>query len=64
MAITCAHCSRVNPAEAAYCYFDGSALNSHAGGGPVNVGSVRFPAPFIFPTGRSCGTYVLSVEGR
>ncbi|MCI0455353.1 MAG: hypothetical protein L0Z62_00035, partial [Gemmataceae bacterium] len=57
MANTCAHCSRINPAEAAYCYFDGSALNSRSHAGPVNVGSMRFPAPFTFPSGRSCSTF-------
>ncbi len=55
MAITCAHCSRVNPAEAAYCYHDGSALRS--GGGPRNIGAQEFPAAFVFPSGRTCRTF-------
>ena len=27
MSQTCAHCARINPLEALYCYYDGSALN-------------------------------------
>ncbi|MCC6419752.1 MAG: zinc ribbon domain-containing protein [Gemmataceae bacterium] len=58
MAITCTHCSHVNPADAAYCYFDGSALNAHATDvGPVNVGSARFASAFVFPSGRSCASF-------
>ena len=55
MATTCTHCSRVNPSGAAYCYFDGSSLNRQ--GGPQNIGSQTFPAPFVFPGGRSCRSF-------
>src|SRR5438128_11413377 len=55
MANTCTHCSRVNPAGAAYCYFDGSSLNRQ--GGPQNIGAQQFPSPFIFPSGRSCRSF-------
>jgi hypothetical protein len=57
MANTCAHCSRVNPPGASYCYFDGSSLNHHAGAGPQNIGSQPFPAPFVFPSGRACKSF-------
>src|SRR4051812_2320879 len=54
MAQTCTRCSRVNPGEAAYCYFDGSALPGHSrNGGPVAVGSQAFANAFVFPSGRS-----------
>ena len=55
MSQTCARCSRVNPPEAAYCYFDGSTLPGHGrNGGPVAAGSRGFRSPFVFPSGRSC----------
>jgi hypothetical protein len=58
MAQTCGQCSRVNPPDAAFCYFDGSALPGTArNGGPVAAGQRRFPSAFIFPGGRSCRTF-------
>jgi hypothetical protein len=58
MAHTCGKCSRVNPPDAAYCYYDGSALAGTARtDGPGTAGSRPFPAAFIFPTGRSCRTF-------
>jgi len=58
MAHTCSKCSRINPDDAAYCYYDGFALNGHAGGrGPVSVGSQTFGNPFIFPSGRTCRSF-------
>ncbi len=55
MANTCAHCSRVNPPGAAYCYYDGASLNRQ--GGPQNIGSQPFPTPFVFPSGRPCRSF-------
>ncbi|HXG09967.1 MAG TPA: hypothetical protein VNK04_09275 [Gemmataceae bacterium] len=58
MAQTCSRCSRANPAEAAYCYFDGNPLPARAGtGATVPLGRRPFPAPFIFPSGRTCRTF-------
>ena len=58
MVQTCTRCSRANPAEAAYCYFDGIALGSHPhNGGPVAVGAQAFVTPFVFPTGRACRSF-------
>jgi hypothetical protein len=42
MGLVCGQCSRVNPAEAAYCYHDGAALAGRSGG-PVNAGSAPLP---------------------
>jgi hypothetical protein len=56
MALVCAQCSRVNPAEASYCYHDGAALAGRAGG-PVNAGSAPFPSPFVFPDGQACRNF-------
>jgi hypothetical protein len=58
MVQTCRSCSRLNPAEAAFCFYDGTALpgrGRHAA--PVAPGTQRFPNPFIFPSGRACGSF-------
>ncbi len=56
MSLVCGQCSRVNPAEAAYCYFDGAALAGRAGG-PINAGSAPFPNQFVFPSGMACRNF-------
>ena len=56
MSLVCAQCSRVNPADAAYCFYDGAALAGRAGG-PINAGSAPFPNPFVFPKGQSCRNF-------
>ena len=56
MSLVCAQCSRVNPAEAAYCYYDGAALAGRAGG-PINAGSAPFVHPFVFPDGHACRNF-------
>ncbi len=55
MALVCAQCSRVNPADAVYCFHDGAALTGR--GGPVNAGSAPFPNQFVFPGGQSCRNF-------
>lgn len=58
MAQFCSKCSRANPAEAVYCYFDGFVLGGQArNGGPVAVGAVAFAHPFVFAGGRSCRSF-------
>ncbi len=58
MAQTCRKCGRVNPAEAAYCHYDGFILAGHApANGPVSVGTQAFPNPFVFPTGQWCRNF-------
>ncbi|MFO0864072.1 MAG: hypothetical protein U0744_05360 [Gemmataceae bacterium] len=52
----CGQCSRVNPQDAVYCYFDGISLAGR-GGGPVQAGSQPFPTPFVFPNGTSCRSF-------
>ena len=52
MSQVCSKCSRVNPADAAYCYYDGAILAGHSvNGGPVNAGTAPFPSQFVFPSG-------------
>ena len=67
---TCSKCSRVNPADAVYCYFDGSylqqaqvngggvaALAVAAGEGPIQMGSQPFANNFVFPSGLVCQSF-------
>ncbi|HEV3262805.1 MAG TPA: hypothetical protein VG013_38580 [Gemmataceae bacterium] len=58
---TCSKCSRVNPAEASYCYYDGMVLggNGHHGAyaGPINTGTQPFHNQFVFPTGQVCRNF-------
>ncbi len=56
MSLVCAQCSRVNPDEAAYCFYDGAALAGRAGG-PINAGSAPFPNQFVFPNGQACRNF-------
>jgi hypothetical protein len=53
MVQTCSKCSRANPADAVYCYFDGFVLGSPARNGAA-VASRAFAHPFVFPSGRQC----------
>ncbi len=68
MPLVCRICSRVNPADALYCYHDGVALGGHGGrGGPVAMGAYQFHNPFVFPSGRSCRSFdelVLACESN
>jgi hypothetical protein len=58
MAQLCTKCSRANPSEAVYCYFDGFVLAGHERrGGPVAVGTKPFGSPFVFPDGRTCRNF-------
>jgi hypothetical protein len=56
MVLTCSKCSRANPSEAAYCYYDGFVLGG-AGGGPLAVSRQAFPSPFVFSSGRTCRSF-------
>src|SRR5688572_19545426 len=58
MAQTCAKCSRANPDEASYCYYDGSILGGHAtNGSPLPTGAQTFPHQFVFPSGKACSNF-------
>jgi hypothetical protein len=58
MVQTCSKCSRANPPEAVYCYYDGFVLGGHSrNGGPVAVGAQAFSHPFVFPGGRQCRSF-------
>src|SRR5882757_2452119 len=62
MALSCPHCSRVNSADARYCYHDGASLLGN-GVGPVESARKTFLAPFVFPTGMACNNYDEFVGG-
>jgi hypothetical protein len=53
----CSKCSRVNPPEASYCYYDGIVLGHSRNGGRFNPGSALFPSPFVFPSGQVCQNF-------
>ncbi len=57
MSQVCRQCSRVNPADASYCYFDGAILSGHGGHGPIQAGSAPFPSQFVFPSGQICKNF-------
>src|SRR5271154_5253686 len=57
MTQTCGKCSRANPAGAAYCYFDGSALAGSRNGAGAAVGAGLFAHPFVFPSGLACRNF-------
>ncbi len=57
MAQTCQHCSRANPDDALYCFFDGVVLRQGTLTGPINVGMRPFPRPFVFPSGQPCASF-------
>ena len=58
MVQTCSKCSRANPADAVYCYYDGLVLGGHSrNGGPVAVGAQAFANPFVFPSGKACRSF-------
>src|SRR5271156_657631 len=54
----CSKCSRPNPPEAIYCYFDGVVLGGHAANGKsIPVGVRPFPSEFVFPSGQACRNF-------
>lgn len=54
MSQRCTTCSRTNPPEARYCFFDGALLAGHE---RDTASGQRFPGPFVFPTGRTCRSF-------
>lgn len=57
MSRVCRQCSRINPNDASYCYYDGAVLAGHRGSGPINAGSAPFPNQFVFPSGQMCKNF-------
>jgi hypothetical protein len=58
MVQVCTKCSRANPEDACYCYYDGFVLgNGSRNGGPLAIGAQIFNQPFVFPAGRQCRSF-------
>jgi hypothetical protein len=58
MVQVCARCSRVNPGDAVYCYFDGGLLEGRQRlADPHRPGNQPFSRPFVFPSGRACASF-------
>lgn len=57
MPVQCAACSKVNPSEAVYCYYDGRALAQGSDAAPLRLGAMPFPMPFCFSDGESCPNF-------
>jgi len=56
-ALTCTKCSRANPSDAQYCYFDGVALGGAPAAKPSPIGQKSFSAPFTLPNGKQCQNF-------
>ncbi len=56
MGMVCRLCNRLNPPDAAYCYYDGSVLTGAAGAG-ARISGAPFPVPFTFPSGAVCQNF-------
>lgn len=55
---TCSRCTRSNPPEAQFCYFDGFPLLANGlHTGPIDVGALQFPTPYVFPSGRASHSF-------
>lgn len=57
MPIQCPTCSRINPANAIYCHYDGRALAQDGPGGSLGLGVLSFRTPFAFADGQLCENY-------
>ena len=54
----CPRCKHFNPEYAAFCYFDGVVLQAQQ-----NMGMMRLPNEFVFPSGRRCKTFDELAQG-
>src|SRR5262245_17053026 len=67
MPIQCPTCSRANPTNAVYCFYDGRALDKSGQQAPMGIGTRPFPLPFSFSDGQGCTNYnqlVLACDRR
>lgn len=57
----CRECQRLNPPEAAFCYYDGTPIDRGTGAGGANTidfATWSFPMPFVFPSGATCQNFL------
>lgn len=57
MALRCPACSKTNPEDALYCFYDGRPLAKDRHDGPMQMGTMPFPMPFYFSDGRACANF-------
>jgi hypothetical protein len=58
MSRVCTTCSRINPVDAVFCYFDGVALGGPGrNGGAVQTNTQHFRNAFVFPSGATCRNF-------
>jgi len=57
MAKICERCSRRQPSQAAYCYFDGTALAGTDQARHQEAGCIEFPRPFVHFEGEACRNF-------
>src|SRR5262245_3525390 len=58
MSQVCRNCSRPNPPDAMYCYYDGFSLGSTISvTRPLASGTQPFTSPFVFPSGQKCRNF-------
>src|SRR5579872_2525264 len=61
---TCRQCARLNPDEAAFCYYEGRPLGKPGAPARRIVSCLApFFAPFVFPSGRSCRNFDQLAQG-
>ncbi len=53
----CPACSKINPEDACYCYYDGRPLSGERQDGPMKMGAMPFPMPFYFSDGQACANF-------
>jgi hypothetical protein len=53
----CRKCRRLNPPDAAYCYFDGVPLDGVVAAEPRSAGGLAFPHPLYLPSGKWCRNF-------
>ncbi len=53
----CPACSKTNPADALFCFYDGRNLSNDNQQGPLRVGALPFPMPFCFSDGTGCSNF-------
>jgi FHA domain len=57
MSKACPQCSRTNPADASFCFFDGVRLPGAAQSGPLQAGTAPFAFPYVFANGDACTNF-------
>lgn len=57
MILQCPTCSKINPADARYCFYDGRPLSKERQDGPLQLGTMPFPMPFCFADGQRCDNF-------